>query len=562
MERASIAAGPAVLPVKSLLCHGAEYHPQKIDLYRRLMDAHEFNEHRNLYMPKLATEEGPDGEARYRRRVANATYTSHIGSLLWFLARATFCSAPAIIPTTGDAEEKGDEDSDAGTEDEAPTGTPGPADDYWSSLNRNADGAKHNLTETLVRLLVEGLTQGRAYLSLAFPDDDGDGNQEVAFTNLATQKASGAGDARMAVIPAVQIIRWQTDDAGNLEYVLRHIEEEERASIFDPPIGIRHTWTFITAEFIQEYTSLQPLVNGRPDTLWSEKGAAESRPIKIHSTGVVPLIPLAVPHVVRQLADEALSLFRTESQHDWYLHGSAFSQPVISSDKAFEAGGKIVNASDFAIVLETSGHAGFISPDAAHNQSFVSREDTKLNNLYMALQSLSLQTPSLKSGPRQSGDAKTLDLGQLQTVCESFANAVLDCLTTWVSAVKTVRAEESAGVAITGLDHCDVEGLGAKLTFAESFIKLPVAESAKRYVLTDLATSAAASAPPEIKQAIVREMAEMDLEDKPAPVPPQLREFTGGETDEGTENGDSAAGDSVGGNDAAERGTEPVRAAK
>ena len=501
--RASIQPGPPTVPVKRL-CESCCDVPNLL-LYHRLMDAHEFNEHKGDYLPQEATESGPSN-GRYLRRLKYACYTSHIGSLIWFLSRAAFCSRPALIPP---AENAG----------------------YWPTLNDDADGAGHNLTETLVQLLVEGLTQGRAYLSPVFPDDDDDEYSEAALTNLANQKAAGALDARMAVIPAIQVPRWATDDKGNLRYVIRHLEEDERPSIFEPVTGIRHTWIVLTPTWIQEYTALQPLgTNGKP-TAWADDAVATGAEAKDHEMGCVPFIPLQVPHVVRQLADEALSLFRTEAAHDWFQHESAYSQLVIASDKAVESSGAIVSKSDFALVLERGASATFASPNAAHDQSFDARESTKKNNIYMALQSLSLQTPSLKSGPRQSGDAKSLDMGQLQTICEAFAGSVRDCLAAWVRAVQRARKEESLAITITGLDRCDVEGLGAKLDFAERFVKLGVPPSAKRFVLGDLATSAAAAAPPEVKQAIKAEMETLDV-DKPAPAPPHVAAGTENEEED------------------------------
>lgn len=476
--------GPPSILVKQLLVNHPDYKPEKMQLYSDLMDpeAFEANKDRYLYKRPIEDIDTTPGKGIRARRLEAATYTPHLAALINYLITSVFNSAPAFVVVGGNA--------------------------FWSSLNDDADGAGHTLTETTKKVLLEGCVQGRSYISIDFPDGD-------EATDLAQQKERGDLDGYFCLKGAANVTYWQKDEIGNLIYVRTY----DIDAIEDPYQGITgflHTWTYIFSDHYQEYTAKQEIdANGKPKP-FGKDDVANAGPVKAHTLGAVPVIPIDVPHIARLLAPLAKSLFNCEAAHDWLLQTSAYSQMHVATDNPVN---KMVSSELNAIVTEREGSIAFPSPNPEHFAALSAQSDNKLRNLYLCLQSMPLQMSSKDSGGRQSGSAKEIDFTFVQNLLAALAQAIKDMLRNAINLLKKARGEDALDIQIVGLDSFDVKGLMAKLELAQAAMELPLPKSAKKYVIGDLATTITSSAPQDVREAVQNEIETLVIPDlPPAPV--------------------------------------------
>jgi hypothetical protein len=495
--------GPSALSVSSLLKSNCEYRGADIQKFSDLMDPSEFEKRKGTYLQWRAIERHPAFGKIREARIASSCPPSQLAGLINFLAAATFSSSPAVIAPSSD-----------------------PQYQYWISLNDDADGCGNSLTEVARNALVESLVQGRAYLSIDFPDADD-------MPDLATQKQAGALDARVCFIGAKQVDDWGEDDEGRLLWARSVTVDRKRTTIYGPADTEVTTWTYITPTFTQQYVASRSLdANGNAEP-WPEGAVATAQPAKTHNLGCLPLIAVDAPHIVKQLAPLALSIFNCESAADWHLSQSAYSQMVIQSSKTDMS--DVVSSEMTAIVLP-DGNVSFPSPNPAHYMNLSSAADKKVAALYMALQSLILSQSAKASGPRQSGYSKELEFTQIAQLLSVFSMAIKEALRSAVSSIQLARHEIDSDIQLVGLDKFDLLGLDSKLDLVERILPLPLPDSVKRFAISDLAVSLTAQAPAAMRQQVQQDAANMEVE-APAsaiPPPPENIDTTEGTTEEGS----------------------------
>lgn len=475
-----IGLGPTSLPVSQLLICNCDYDACKIQLYSDLMDASEFEKRKDKYLPKTATEEHSQFQKFRAERVRNSTYTAHIQGLCSFLVSATLAANPSIVP-----------ESDKSI-------------DYYLNLNKDIDGAGHSLTLLSRNALTEGITQGRAYLSIDFPE------QEEA-PDLKIQKENGSLDGKVCFIPASQIDDWECSEKGELLWARSHTIDFGRSNIFSPADIEVNKWTFITPKFLQTYSASRKIVDGKPEE-WDKNAVAKGEEIFYHDLGALPLIPIFTPHIVGQLAPLALSLFAREASIDWFLSKSAYSQMVVTTDQPI---GELVSSELSCIVLKPANFGKdvtFPSPNPMHYANLASSADKKQKDLFLALQSLILQQSSKASGPRQSGVAKNLEYDQVSILLAVLADALMDSLEKALNLIKKLRNENNLIVRIYGIDDFDLDPLDSKIGVLTALIGLPVPDSAKKYAIVDVCHALTQDADPDERQKIMNDAAAEDIE--------------------------------------------------
>jgi hypothetical protein len=483
------AAGPSQIPVKELLkCH-KDYDPELMDKHRDLFEGGErFEQNKSKYLRWRAIEYTSQGTHQRKARLQAASYTSHVGGLIRFLIAATYSSQPALVPPSGSDNE------------------------YYTGLNEDADGAGHSVAEVTRMALEESVVNGRSYLALDFPDPED-------APSLEKQQASGGLDARICFLDAATVDDWAKDDDGNLIFVRTHCIDEIRSSIYGPPDLERHTWTYITPTLTQEYVAERLIKDGKPES-WSNNATASGASPKANALGVLPVVEIDAPWVMRSLAPLAISIFNREANLDWSFDVSSFSQLVIKTKKQM---GQIISSQNFAMVLDPGGanqqpdSAEYISPDPSHLESQMRWTEKKKEDLYLALQSMILQQSAKDSNGRQSGVAKEMDFSAVAQLLSVFAQAVKNALRNLTLMINAVRGEPELDVKIVGLDKFDVLGLMQKMEIVERVMPLPLPESAKRYAIGDLAASVTAQAPAAVRQQVLEDVASVDL----TPAPPE-----------------------------------------
>ena len=480
------------IPVADLLVTHEDYRPDRIEVYNDLYEGGErFESRKDNYLRYRSIEKSGDTFANKHRkqRLASATYTPHVAGAVDWIVAATFQSEPGILV---DAKE-------------------GESGDYWNGLNTDADGRGCDFAAIMRERELKALIDGRSYLTARFPKVD---LPEKA--SLARQREAGGLDAVIGTLDAKDVDDWGEDPRGNLEWVRTHIVEPVRVKLWGRPTKERHTWTYITADSLIEYTAERDLdKDGKPKE-WGKDAKATTTGPRPHKLGRLPVWPIRIPRglwLMNRLAHVALSLFNREASHDWALDTSAFAIPVIQSDKKID---NIFASELMALKLGPEDKFGWSIPATQHFDALDKSAERKKANLFLAIQATALVAASKDSNGRQSGVAKFRDFGAIATLLSAYAGSLRDAGESLITTIRDAREEKDrVNVSISGLDKFDVQSLELKLKLGESFLSLAgqygnqATAIAREWVLLDLSLTMANTAPSDVKASIAKQANEL-----------------------------------------------------
>jgi len=142
----------------------------------------------------------------YQERLSRVFYENYAGSIIDWYAATLMRREPGMLFESAD---------------------PG-ARNYYNLLADDCDLKGTNLTEFFRRRFVEALVCGISYTVIDFPRGAG-----AAFTR-AEEDASGQSRAYLMEYAADEVINWNYDQAGGLEWVVIRTSYLQQSSVTDP----------------------------------------------------------------------------------------------------------------------------------------------------------------------------------------------------------------------------------------------------------------------------------------------------------------------------------------
>lgn len=494
---------PVTQKVKDLQVTHPEYDARELrtheDLYR---GGKHFEARKRQYLRKRALDDvaGGKGERYLQARLRCASYTPHAAGIIDWLVAAAMQAEPSIGAKATDSKGKNSPPPAGGDKGEG-------AGSYWSRLNKDVDGHGQDFSALARDLFLELMVHKRAYVAVRFPKDEVHEGE-----NLHRQLQRGGLDATFHLLKAREIDDWDFDDDGNLQWVRVHCVRAVRSSgAVGPRNKLLHTWTYLEDTQVVQYSATQDLdEQGKPKEF--PEGTLAMGTAQPHSLNALPVVVVDVSegmHVMGRLEAPALNLFNNDAGLDFSLAAAAYAQLVLKTEQDLSN----VYASELdAIKLEPTGSAQYLESQGAHWNALKARGEKLKEDMFSAVQTMALVAAAKDSNGRQSGVAKFRDFGAIATLLSAFASKVRDALEAAVALVKKARNEAALEVSIDGLDKFDVQSKELKLKLAQEFLALTAApETAKRYVLTQIALMMAEDAPGEVRDAIRAEASKLDL---------------------------------------------------
>ncbi len=139
-----------------------------------------------------------ESDSRYKQRLDQASYIPYLGEIVDYFVSNLFNQELTVTPP-----------SDA----EHPE-TPGelPDERYYSNFYRNADRGGNPFADIVKEAFRDSILYNRAVVCVDFP------NTENEASSLAEEEKLGLADAYSYHNPAEELINWQYDEYGNLEW--------------------------------------------------------------------------------------------------------------------------------------------------------------------------------------------------------------------------------------------------------------------------------------------------------------------------------------------------------
>jgi hypothetical protein len=425
---------------------------------------------------------------KYReQRLACAVYNAALAEIVDFLASAVMNSPPSII--TGE-------------------GAPDESKDYWHGLNLDADGCGGSLRDLAAKACLQLLVQKKCFVSVVFPEPAGTEKPP----NLESQKAVGELDGHLDLLSVLDVDDHEHDEEGRLLWIRTHCVDPVRKDMFNSPTMEKHSWTYVTGEWIATYEAEREAGGRAKPQQWQQGMMAKRSHFVKHDLGEIPVIETELPiWVAERLAPLAIALFNAEAALTFSLETSAYAMPVLFTDKQ----GNMVASELMALKLSPNDKASFLEPTGAHLAALDKQCEKLKTDLYGAVQALSLQTPSKASGPRQSGKAKFADYQALSVLVAMISSTLREGFQHAVDMIARIREEEIMPI-VAGLDDTEVLSPQSKTELAAAYLALPgIPDAARRWVMLSASIDACNGAPADIIETI-REQAMKD----PIPLPP------------------------------------------
>jgi hypothetical protein len=486
--------------VKELLVTHEDYKPSQMQKHQDFYeggDKFTKNKDKYLFYRMYERQPGPGPQAMRAARLQSASYTPHAAGLINFFVSAIMQAEPGILAT-------------------------GPKEkvEYYHSLNTNIDGKGQDLPALVNTRLLQMMLHHRAYFAVKFPKP----NEE--YVDLNSQRMAGVLDAQIYGKDAVDIDDWECAD-GKVIWFRTHCVEWVRSSSFGPRDREKHTWAYITDASIQEYIAYRSKEDADKDQ-WPEDAEAVAQELQAHELKALPIVPIELPaglHIMNAMFPVALSLFNREASEDFALDSSAYALPVVYTKKELNA----VVASELAMFkLDPTDKFEWAVPTSSHFTALASSASVKRENLFLAVQAVSIQAATKDSSGRSSGVAKHHDLSMLSTLLSAFASALKDALEKTLAAIRNARGDDDVKLEVTGLDNFDVASLELLLKTTQIFCKLPASETAKKHALGRVSLAMCKTADPSTRKQILDECMNADVSE---PTPDEG-------PDEGPEDGD------------------------
>ena len=404
----------------------------------------------------------------YQERLNRAFYENYVGSIIDWYAATLMRREPALVFESGDAAVKS----------------------FYNLLADDCDLKGTSLSEFMRQQFVETLVCGSSYIVVDFPR----GNMPAR--TRAEEDASGRSRAYLVDYGADEVINWNYDQTGGLEWAVIRTSCLQQSQVTDPRWERETRWIYYDRENFQIY-----------------RKAGEASPVELidegkHGLAALRRVPIFRLHVTEGLwlmnkaALLQLEHFNKSNALAWALTMGLFAMPVIYSDREWQQ----VVGETYYIQLGQGDKFGWTEPEGKVYQiaadNLVRLKDEIYRVCYMMAQAGSSSAGDLK----QSGLSKQRDFSITQEVLRAYGDAVKDTLKQVLGAIAAARQDE-VQIEISGLDEFDIGDFGNELDDAKKLLDLGIgSETLKKQVFKKLALKYLCDARQEVKNRVAEEI--------------------------------------------------------
>lgn len=409
---------PAELPVKALDRQHEEYAAtarawEDIDyLYR---GGHQIKAVAGRFLHKRPKEVA----SVYQSRLERFTYQNILGSVCGWYQSALFECAPEVLVKSGEkiVEDKGD---------------------YYSLVLADCTRNGKSFVDLWRDVFLDLMLFRRSYVLVDLPAQAGD------FGHLESQKASGALDAYLVKFSQRDVINWERDDNGVLEWILI-AASFVRHRIGGEPVVIDR-WYAYDRKGYAVYEAVREGGNKAENAREVGRG-----PHALATVGRVPVRVIEAPEAL-WLGDRAYLQACDHLNHDnayaWALFMSNLPVPVIKGD--FKGDVKLSETS--FIQLATDGDFGFAESSGVAFQVSAERVASLREEIYRGMYLQSQARSNDATPAAQSGISKQADMAPSKNVLSGFGDILRAGMSSVLSDVADARGDTGLTFSVQGFD--------------------------------------------------------------------------------------------------------------
>jgi hypothetical protein len=443
-----------------------EYAAQKA-IWKQYKDLYAGGEHfrtnGSLYLVRRHREPGEI----YMERLSRVFYENYVGSIIDWYAATLMRSEPVVLLNGCDSR----------------------AQSFYGVLAEDCDLKGTSLSEFFRQRFVEALVYGCSYAVVDFPRID------AAVRTRAEEDASGQSRAYLMDYSPHEVINWNHDQLGGLEWIVLRTSCLQQSEVTDAKWEKETRWIYYDRENYRIY-----------------RKRSESNPIELVDEGRhglaqlrrVPVFEIKVSDglwLMNKAASLQLEHFNKSNALSWALTMGLFASPVVYSDREW----KQVVGESYYIQLGKDDRFGWTEPEGKVYQIAADNLQNLRDEIYRVCY-LTIQAGEAGGGGRQSAVSKQLDFATTQEVLRAYGTTVKDAMKQILWAIAAAR-QDGVSIDVSGLDEFDINDLGTELDDAQKLLNLGIAsDTLKKEVFKRLALKYLSDARQDIKNQVAEEI--------------------------------------------------------
>jgi hypothetical protein len=404
----------------------------------------------------------------YEERLRRVFYENYVGSIVdWYAA--TLMRREPMLQFEG---------SDPG------------AKDFYNLFADNCDLKGTNLHEFFRQRFVQVMVCGSSFVVVDFPKAGG-----VAQTR-AEEDASGRSRAYLTEYAADEVINWNYDETGGLEWVVIRTSCLQQSQVTDAKWERETRWIYYDRENYQifrkagEAQAIEPIDEGR-------HGLAAQRRVPVFEMKVSEGLWLMNKAALLQLEH-----FNKSNALSWALTMGLFASPVIYSDKEW----KQVMGESYFIQLGKDDRFGWTEPEGKVYQIAADNLVRLKDEIYRVCYLMNQAEQARGGFIAASGLSKQIDSAVTQEVLRAYGDMVKEAMKHVLWGIAEARQDEVT-IEVSGMDEFDIGDFSSDLDDAKKLLDLGIgSETLKKQVFKKLAFKYLCDARQEIKNRVADEI--------------------------------------------------------
>ena len=451
-------------------------HPEfkdKRDLWKRYQDLYAGGERLRKNASQYLVRRHKEPGDVYFERLARVFYENYIGSIIdWY--SATLMRREPLLQFDGNDDQ---------------------ARHFFAELVTDCDLKGTSLSEFFRRLLILAMTCGKAYLVVDFPKADG------PVSTRAEEDAMGRSRAFLMEYSPEEVINWNYDDGGALEWIVLRTSALRQNSVEDAEWREITRWVYYDRENFQIYEQDAQLLGQTAPKLAlvaeGRHGFASQRRVPVFELKLSDGLWLMNKSALLQMEH-----FNKSNALGWALTMGLFAMPVIYSDREWS---QVVGESYF-IQLGPEDNFGWTEP-SGHVFQIAAENLVRLKDEIYRVSYLVNQTSGrIESGSGQSGLSKRIDFSMTQDILRAYGDVVKELMLRVLTGVAKAR-QDTLAIDVSGLNEFDIEDFGAELANAKQLLDLGIeSPTLKRQLFKKIALKYFSDSRQEIKNQIAQEI--------------------------------------------------------
>jgi hypothetical protein len=408
-------------------------------MWRKYRDLYTGGEQLRERAPEYLIRRSKEPNDVYFERLARVFYENYIGSIIdWYAA--TLMRREPIITFDG---------------------TNDNSKHFYTLFSDDCDLKGTPLTEFFRQQLVQALVSGSTYLVVDFP------RTTVPVANRAQEDAIGKSRAFLADYAPDEVINWDYDGNGQLEWVVLRTSCLRPADAGTDGWKKETRWIYYDREIFRIYRSgLESTGRSGGIDLVDEgrHGLAAQRR--------VPLFQMRISDglwLMNKAALLQLEHFNKSNALGWALTMGLFATPVIYSEREWS---QIVGES-YYIQLGPEDRFGWTEPEGHVFQIAADNLERLKDEIYRVCYLMVQAGGTSSSQSSQSGLSKQRDFGITQEVLRAYGDTVKHTIKQILSAIELAR-KDGLVIDISGLDEFDIGDFSVELDDAKTLLDLGI----------------------------------------------------------------------------------------